>query len=1027
MAKGVKKIKWIGNSGVLRDFSTANKILCVKPNQTAPFVVGEWYNETTEDEKRKNITWLWMDQKKRNTFNKTIKPAGVPFGINLPKRLCGSYAFYLEASLYGGHDHRNTGLHVYGKCEEKITASSWSKTKGTADKSEINYGHDLFITLETEGVNGDTLTLKLYSDKKTDSIQTVKAKCINGKIRDAKFTTMPCFMAIPGLPNDIEKFHIKVLDITGKHLTDASGKDKVLSFSIKNKRVPPVFETPTNNTSFRIGETPKEEEVKTEGIITAYFAKEEFTKETSEVDGQHEYKFANTNNNIDKNKIAGIIKKKVDAQVKANKKYAKLDDIKNALTLNSYGEGDPISFNLYKLGANFIKINSAPLEEEVYVVAKTFLLDGKEVSITIKEKEAIVVDADADVTVLEAKENGAELTTLKATIEDGIAKIKVKLRPKADEDLTKWKEKLAGNKKDGTHKYTVKNAFTVSGDLDAIAASIEKKSNAALAPNHIVKKEEIKSLLTEGASYTTTNSFEIPKYKKEKITEMLWLKAECQGDTKKHEGEFLKKDAEYFVIGNGKCTRCEEEISLKQIEDLFGSHSPSKAFREEVVKYLNQFIKQRENTDKPIHLNTCLRKAHFFAQVGAETLGINTDWIVETDAMPYTPANIRNTSIFGDRSGKLERRRQIEAFCADRPQIRLLSFLYASENGFGNGNGNEASGDGYKYRGRGLKQLTGKDNYISASKTFKDIFPDEYVDLEANPDKVKEAKYAVLSAIAYWEKHEIWKTADTLKESTDANIQKIRRMVNGGLAGWKDAKKFFEKGVQVFKVNECSPVKSSSSEKWHDPVDNPISTNYYQNGTIDNISKIWGLFGNEIRREVSRKHTGLDLFAKTGTNIYACVDGTVYKRQWHTGYGNTLTIKVNSPKEFMALKRSDYNIKTNREQLEGLDWSENGDIYLFYAHLDSVNAYTIGQDVKCGDKLGTTGRSGITAGTHAPHLHFEIFCSYVMQSGTRYRINPALFIEYKHYDEQIESDKTNQENEKNRGQIIEFNGVERLP
>jgi GH24 family phage-related lysozyme (muramidase) len=174
------------------------------------------------------------------------------------------------------------------------------------------------------------------------------------------------------------------------------------------------------------------------------------------------------------------------------------------------------------------------------------------VSITIKEKEAIIVDADADVTVLEAKENGAEITTLKATAENGIAKVKVKLRPKADEDLKTWKEKLAGNKKDGTHKYTIKNVFTVSNDLDAIAASIEKKSNEALAPKHIVKKEDISKLLTEGASYTTNDSFDLPKYKKEKTTENLWLKAECQGDTKKHEGEFLKKDGEYFVIGKGK-------------------------------------------------------------------------------------------------------------------------------------------------------------------------------------------------------------------------------------------------------------------------------------------------------------------------------------------------------------------------------------------------------------------------------------------------------------------------------------------
>jgi hypothetical protein len=37
------------------------------------------------------------------------------------------------------------------------------------------------------------------------------------------------------------------------------------------------------------------------------------------------------------------------------------------------------------------------------------------------------------------------------------------LRPKTDEDLKSWKEKLANGIKDGTHKYIVKNTFTVSG------------------------------------------------------------------------------------------------------------------------------------------------------------------------------------------------------------------------------------------------------------------------------------------------------------------------------------------------------------------------------------------------------------------------------------------------------------------------------------------------------------------------------------------------------------------------------------
>ena len=85
---------------------------------------------------------------------------------------------------------------------------------------------------------------------------------------------------------------------------------------------------------------------------------------------------------------------------------------------------------------------------------------------------------------------------------------------------------------------------------------------------------------------------------------------------------------------------------------------------------------------------------------------------------------------------------------------------------------------------------------------------------------------------------------------------------------------------------------------WHDPVDNPMSTNYMQSGGGGALGKKWGLFGNGIRN--GSPHTGLDLFARTGDNIYACVDGTVYNRRWHGGYGNTITIKVKDPKAFLA-------------------------------------------------------------------------------------------------------------------------------
>ena len=256
---------------------------------------------------------------------------------------------------------------------------------------------------------------------------------------------------------------------------------------------------------------------------------------------------------------------------------------------------------------------------------------------------------------------------------------------------------------------------------------------------------------------------------------------------------------------NKKCPRCEEDFTLKQIEDIFGVLNSHKSFRQKIIDNLNKYIKQKKEEGKPIHLNTCLRKAHFLSQIGAETLGIHPDWMVETDVMPYSTSNI-TSSLFGARGQKLKTSGNLETYCEERPQKKLLNYLYAKENGFGNGNGNEASGDGYLFRGRGLKQLTGRGNYKKATKFLEDVFPKEYIDLEANPDKVREAKYAVLTAIAYWEKNKIWVTADQVKESSDSGIKRVRRRVNGGTAGLKSAIKYFEKSVEILKVKECTPV-----------------------------------------------------------------------------------------------------------------------------------------------------------------------------------------------------------------------------
>ncbi|MNU62021.1 hypothetical protein D3C71_512350 [compost metagenome] len=240
----------------------------------------------------------------------------------------------------------------------------------------------------------------------------------------------------------------------------------------------------------------------------------------------------------------------------------------------------------------------------------------------------------------------------------------------------------------------------------------------------------------------------------------------------------------------------------------------------------------------------------------------------------------------------------------------------------------------------------------------------------------------------------------------------------------QEIEKWYQKGESTRGAIVVPENTNQSNQNWHDPVENPRSTLYMQSGGGGENGKHWGLFG---KTRAGKAHTGLDLFAPTGTKIYACVDGTVYNRRWHGGYGNTLTIKVKDVQAFLK-NRKDYKLPFEKdgEILQGINWRDTKEIYLFYAHLHSVNEYRFGDEVACGDVLGTTGRSGVVAGTRAPHLHFEIFCKYVMAVGTRYRINPALFVQYKGYKEQSEAEKNEQEKVKNSGQIVEVNGQVKL-
>lgn len=97
-----------------------------------------------------------------------------------------------------------------------------------------------------------------------------------------------------------------------------------------------------------------------------------------------------------------------------------------------------------------------------------------------------------------------------------------------------------------------------------------------------------------------------------------------------------------------------------------------------------------------------------------------------------------------------------------RNPAKLANCVYAGRNG----NGDEASGDGFRYRGRGLFQLTGRDNYADAANGLAH----DYI---GSPDLVAMPADACLTAGWYWHTNKLNALADA--DAFDA----ITRAING--------------------------------------------------------------------------------------------------------------------------------------------------------------------------------------------------------------------------------------------------------
>jgi putative chitinase len=120
-------------------------------------------------------------------------------------------------------------------------------------------------------------------------------------------------------------------------------------------------------------------------------------------------------------------------------------------------------------------------------------------------------------------------------------------------------------------------------------------------------------------------------------------------------------------------------------------------------------------------------------------------------------------------------------YCAlPNKQAAIANRIYANRMG----NGPEASGDGYRYCGRGLIQLTGKDNYTRYAQSTEQT-------VEEASEHLTTFEGCVQSAAWFWEANNLNQYADS------GDILTMTKRINGGTIGLEDRVKHYNHACHV--------------------------------------------------------------------------------------------------------------------------------------------------------------------------------------------------------------------------------------
>lgn len=258
-------------------------------------------------------------------------------------------------------------------------------------------------------------------------------------------------------------------------------------------------------------------------------------------------------------------------------------------------------------------------------------------------------------------------------------------------------------------------------------------------------------------------------------------------DTNSPEGKAVHK--------NNKCGKCEAESkcndcdsSKDDLKKIFPTTSDSKL--QKIVDAINKY-------GGKLGLDNKEKVQHFLAQAGVESHNLNAF----REYTNYRPA--RAVEVFpgkfnaiGHDNENPNRKNLSDFYTTGNKYLNAEDFynwVYADENRSAKTRlGNTESGDGWKYRGRGIIQLTGRENYENFSNWYKDNI-NSNTDILNNPSLLQtDSEIGTVSGMYFFNK------AVLSKITVDGNtsINKVTYRVNSKMEGLSDRKKFLKKAKE---------------------------------------------------------------------------------------------------------------------------------------------------------------------------------------------------------------------------------------